>query len=158
MVNVYFICGFVGSGKTTYSKRLANEVGAFRFSMDEWMMPLYGENMEREVFDHRLNTLEKLFQDSTLQLVGIDVPVIFDIGYWKESDRASALEWASGCSLTSEIHYIDTSFATCKQRALARNQDRKSKSYEMTSDMLELFWSWFEEPKSTEEVLRVSST
>ncbi|MFD2175977.1 AAA family ATPase, partial [Veronia pacifica] len=51
MAKVYFVCGFIGSGKTTYSKILADRQGAFRFSIDEWMIPLYGEHMEREVFD-----------------------------------------------------------------------------------------------------------
>lgn len=53
MAQTYFVCGFIGSGKTTYSKALAEKHGAFRFSIDEWMIPLYGEHMEREVFDKR---------------------------------------------------------------------------------------------------------
>lgn len=68
MGKVYFICGFVGSGKTTYSKELADKVGAFRFSIDEWMIPLYGEHMERDAFDHRLATLQSLFKESAHQL------------------------------------------------------------------------------------------
>lgn len=49
MTRIYFVCGFIGSGKTTYSKAIAEKHGAFRFSIDEWMIPLYGEHMEREV-------------------------------------------------------------------------------------------------------------
>ncbi len=40
MTKIYFVCGFIGSGKTTYSKRLAEEHNASRFSIDEWMIPL----------------------------------------------------------------------------------------------------------------------
>ena len=76
MTKIYFVCGFIGSGKTTYSKALAEKYGAFRFSIDEWMIPLYGEHMEREVFDRRLATLQGLFKDSTMQLFSLGVPVI----------------------------------------------------------------------------------
>ncbi|WP_221313085.1 AAA family ATPase [Granulicella aggregans] len=36
------ICGPVGSGKTTYSKKLALEHAAVVFSMDEWMQTFLG--------------------------------------------------------------------------------------------------------------------
>ncbi len=89
MTKIYFVCGFIGSGKTTYSKALAEKHGAFRFSIDEWMIPLYGEHMEREVFDSRLATLQGLFKDSAMHLFSLGVPVIFDFGFWRKSDRDS---------------------------------------------------------------------
>lgn len=155
MPNIIFICGFVGSGKTTYSKELAEQYGAFRFSIDEWMIPLYGEHMEREVFDSRLSSLQGLFKESALQLFSLGVPVIFDFGFWKKSDREKFTEWAASEGYQSEIHYLDVSFSTCKKRALARNAHLNGKSYDMNGEMLDLFWSWFEVPSSTENVIWV---
>ncbi|MEM1189728.1 MAG: AAA family ATPase [Pseudomonadota bacterium] len=155
MIQAYFICGFICSGKTTYSRQLAREKGAFRFSIDEWMIPLFGEHMEREVFDDRLATLEKLFRDSALQLAGLGIPVVFDFGYWRESDRTNAVKWASETGLAYEVHYLDTPFETCRQRAAHRNASGEDKSYLVTPEMLDLFWSWFEKPKPAEDVLRV---
>lgn len=158
MTNIYFVCGFIGSGKTTYSKALADQHGAFRFSIDEWMIPLYGEHMEREVFDRRLATLQELFKESALQLFALGVPVIFDFGFWRKADRDSFTDWATKVGIKSEVHYLDVSFDTCKQRAFARNSDLNGKSYEMTSEMLDLFWSWFEPPASNENVVRVQQS
>lgn len=155
MIKVYFVCGFIGSGKTTYSKELADKHGAFRFSIDEWMIPLYGEHMDREVFDCRLTTLQGLFKESALQLFSLGIPVIFDFGFWSKADRDSFTSWASGIGVESEIHYLDVSFDTCKQRAFARNSELNGKSFEMTPEMLDLFWSWFEVPMSTEPVIWV---
>ncbi|EDK29700.1 hypothetical protein VSWAT3_07096 [Vibrionales bacterium SWAT-3] len=155
MSKIYFVCGFIGSGKTTYSKQLADKHSAFRFSIDEWMIPLYGEHMERDVFDKRLATLQDLFKESALQLFSLDVPVIFDFGFWKKADRDAFIRWASTVGVESEVHYLDVSFETCKQRALKRNADLDGKSYEMTPDMLALFWSWFEIPTSNENVVWV---
>ena len=95
MSKIYFVCGFIGAGKTTYSKQLAEAHGAFRFPIDEWMIPLYGEHMEREVFDRRLATLKELFKSSAMQLFSLGVPVIFDFGFWRKTDRSSFIDWAS---------------------------------------------------------------
>ncbi|MFS1906128.1 AAA family ATPase [Vibrio lentus] len=157
MTKIYFVCGFIGSGKTTYSKRLAEEHNAFRFSIDEWMIPLYGEHMDRETFDHRLETLQGLFKDSATQLFSLDLPVIFDFGFWRKADRNAFTEWASNAGVKSEVHYLDIPFETCKERAFHRNSKLNGKSYEMTPEMLELFWSWFEVPTSDENVVWVKS-
>ncbi len=157
MSKIYFICGFIGSGKTTYSKKLAEKQGAFRFSADEWMIPLYGEHMEREVFDSRLATLKDLFKESALQLFSLGVPVIFDFGFWRKSERDAFIDWASSLAVDSEVHYLDVPFETCKQRAAARNTDLNGKSYEMTPEMLELFWSWFEAPTPNEKMVFIKS-
>ncbi|HGY9596878.1 TPA: AAA family ATPase [Vibrio campbellii] len=158
MAQIYFVCGFIGSGKTTYSKALAEKHGAFRFSIDEWMIPLYGEHMEREVFDQRLATLQDLFKESAQQLFSLGVPVIFDFGFWRRSDRESFIKWASDVGIESEVHYLDVPFDTCKQRASLRNSDLNSKSYHMTPEMLDLFWSWFEIPTDSENVVWVKQT
>ena len=155
MAKIYFVCGFIGSGKTTYSKQLAAKHNAFRFSIDEWMIPLYGEHMERDVFDKRLATLQDLFKETALQLFSLNVPVIFDFGFWKKADRDAFKTWALTVGVESEVHYLDVSFEICEQRALERNVDRNGKSYEMTLDMLTLFWSWFEIPTSNENVVWV---
>lgn len=157
MAAVYFICGFIGSGKTTYSKKLEEAKGAFRFTIDEWMIPLYGEHMEREVFDSRLETLASLFKDSVLRLIELGVPVIFDFGFWKQRDRELARLWAERYSLEYEIIYLDVDFEVCCKRAYSRNDIREDKAYEMTPEMLKMFWLWFEAPSSDEEGVRFIS-
>ncbi len=152
MTKIYLICGFIGSGKTTYAKELAKKEKAFRFSPDEWMIPLYGEHMEREVFDQRLETLIELFKKSAKQLLTIDVPVIFDFGLWKKVDRDKIVAWAQSQNIPYELLYLNTPFEECCKRALQRNNSKNSESFEMTEEMLSLFWSWFEEPETSEKI------
>ncbi len=158
MTKIYFVCGFIGSGKTTYSKTLAETHGAFRFSIDEWMIPLYGEHMERDVFNRRLATLQHLFKDAAQQLFSLGVSVVFDFGFWSKTERDSFTDWAALIGVDSEMHYLDVPFETCQQRAFARNSERNGESYEMTQEMLDLFWSWFEVPSSNENVVWVEHT
>jgi len=114
--------------------------------------------MEREVFDRRLATLEELFKSSAMQLFSLGVPVIFDFGFWRKTDRSTFMEWASSIGVESEMHYLDVPFEVCKQRATARNSDLDGKSYEMTPEMLDLFWSWFETPTSNENVVWIQKS
>ena len=90
-----------------------------------------------------------------MQLFSLGVPVIFDFGFWRKSDRDSFTSWASNLGVDSEVHYLDVPLETCKQRAFSRNSKLNGKSYEMTPEMLDLFWSWFEVPTSNENVVWV---
>jgi predicted kinase len=45
----HMICGSTGAGKTTYAKALANEVGGICFSIDEWMVRLFGEDAPKNL-------------------------------------------------------------------------------------------------------------
>ncbi|WP_038177949.1 AAA family ATPase [Vibrio rhizosphaerae] len=155
MAKIYFICGFIGSGKTTYAKKLEQERKAFRFNADEWMIPLFGEHMAREVFDARLLTLKSLFQSSAIQMINLNVSVIFDFGFWTKSERLALTKWAKEHDLDFEFIYLDVSYEECQRRALQRNAVRGEHAYEMTPEMLALFWSKFERPDPDEEMTRI---
>lgn len=150
MAKVYFICGFIGSGKTTYAEQLCQEKPAFLFSTDQWMIPLYGEHMEREVFDQRLKIVEGLFKQSAEKLIALGTSVVFDAGFWTAEDRAANKAWAEAAGLECEFHYLDVPYEECCRRAAKRNAGRGDQAYEMTPEMLELFWGWFEPPKPEE--------
>lgn len=157
MTKIYLVCGFIGSGKTTFAKELARSTSAFRFSIDEWMIPLFGEHMTREEFNHRLGILTELFKESTEQMVNLGIPVILDFGFWYKEHRVALHYWAESISADYELVYLKCSYETCRERAIQRNKSRSSKSYEMTDEMLSMFWSWFEEPTEDEKVTIIQS-
>jgi predicted kinase len=45
---VAMLCGMTGSGKTTFATKLENELPAICFSIDRWMIELYGYHMDRK--------------------------------------------------------------------------------------------------------------
>jgi predicted kinase len=44
MATAHLIHGFLGSGKTTFARRLESELPALRFTHDEWIARLYGDD------------------------------------------------------------------------------------------------------------------
>jgi len=139
MGKLYLICGFVGSGKTTYAKKLAKQYSAHRFSPDEWMIPLFGEHMDREQFDLRLNTMKALFKVSAIELIKLNVSVIFDFGFWNKSERKDIMTWAKKNNIKFEMRYLDVSYEECCKRVYHRNVKREDQAYEMTPEMMSLF-------------------
>ena len=45
---LYLLVGLPGSGKTTKARQLEVEVSALRLTLDEWMIPLFGRNVQAE--------------------------------------------------------------------------------------------------------------
>jgi len=56
MGKVILICGKIGSGKTTYAKRLVDELGAVIITRDEIMLGLFGSHF----YDESPELYEKL--------------------------------------------------------------------------------------------------
>ena len=150
--SVHGICGFIGSGKTTYAKRLCKEIPAFLFSMDDWVVPLFGEFSDREDLLTVQAKLNSLFLESSLQLIRLGQSVVLDSGLWKYSQRQELRTWAHTNDLELTIHYLDESFETCRRRALARNSDPDYDYYQMTPEALDFFWTEFEPPDKNENL------
>jgi predicted kinase len=67
--------GFVGSGKSTLARTLESELGAVRFSPNEWLVALYGTNPPAELFDEYHQRIARWMevQYSRVLAVGIDI-------------------------------------------------------------------------------------
>lgn len=60
MAKLFFICGRIGTGKTTLAGKLKKEHDAIVFSADEWMLHFFDEDMPRPEFDRRLNQCKEM--------------------------------------------------------------------------------------------------
>lgn len=75
---VHMIHGFVGAGKTTFSKKLEQEVRAVRFTPDEWICDLYGNNPPAENFDERQNCIYYMIRKMAERVLAAGADVILD--------------------------------------------------------------------------------
>lgn len=118
---IHLICGFIGFGKTTYAKRLEQELPAVRFTHDEIMCARYGRSPEDFPEKYKL-TDKEIRRDATAE-ISRGHNVILDYGFWSKKKRQAYYRWAR--QLTPEVcfHVLRCDLNTAKERVLKRNAD-----------------------------------
>jgi predicted kinase len=147
---VYVLCGFIGSGKTTFAKRIEAETGAVRFTMDEWIIPLFGEHMSREQMDYRIAFFEARFKALAIQFVRHGADVILDSGYWKRSSRHEICDWARSIGADVRKVHFSTSLEECRVRTLTRTNAGDHDVYKIDGTMFDVLAALYEPPEADE--------
>jgi predicted kinase len=127
MPTIHMIHGFAGAGKTTFAKKLESEIKAVRFSPDEWMACLYGQNTrddawtreQYDTYDKRIKTMIWRIAETTLQ-AGTDI--ILDFGFWKRGERDGVRAWAKKRGVDAKLYVLRcSSDEETMRRVLARS-------------------------------------
>ncbi len=148
--SVVLLCGLTGSGKTHLAHTLERDLPALRFTVDEWMIALFGEHLPREAHDQRLAQLTAIAWDTAERALVLGVHVVLDWGFWSRAAREAGAERARAAGATPWLVYLEAPRSVLERRLAARNAERPSGSYLVTSDMLDLFETWFEPPSDDE--------
>ncbi|HSK46185.1 MAG TPA: ATP-binding protein [Candidatus Binatia bacterium] len=157
MQTAFLISGSTGAGKTTYSRKLANERGALVFSIDEWMKTLFWmdspEGGDLNWALARVRRCESQIWVIAQRLLDSGLPVVLDLGFSKKDqrDRFKSLIISSGHQ--PQLHFLDVSVATRRNRVKKRNLT-KSETFEFSVDEKTFDWmeSYFERPTQEELV------
>jgi predicted kinase len=103
MPTAHLIHGYVGVGKTTFARRLAQELPAIRFSHDEWMSRLYGDDPPVDQFAEFHQRVSKLIDHYWTRCVELGLNVVLDLGFWsrrqRDEIRATAVALGAGAQL-----------------------------------------------------------
>lgn len=113
------ICGLSGSGKTTYAKRLVQELHAVRYCPDEWMESL-GVSLWDGAFRSKLEA--QLWQQAQ-ELLRLGQSVIVEYGCWARQERDEKLQGARALGVRVELVYMDTPLDVQRARLASRNQE-----------------------------------
>jgi predicted kinase len=87
MATAHLIHGYLGAGKTTFAKRLEREISAVRFTHDEWMRALYGDDPPEQQFADHARRVSDLMEDLWSRCLEVGVDVILDFGFWSRQER-----------------------------------------------------------------------
>jgi predicted kinase len=147
---VVLLCGLTGAGKTTLATRLERTLPALRFTVDEWMIALFGQHLPRPDHDERLSTLSTLVWDTARRALGLGVHVILDQGFWRRAEREATAERVRAAGATPIVVYLEVPMHELHRRLARRNAAAPAGTYEITAEMLTLFASWFEAPDEDE--------
>lgn len=121
MPTVHLVHGFLGVGKTTYARRLEREIRAVRFSPDEWMTRLYGDDPPADRFDDCLERVFSIANEQWRAVVRCGVDVILDYGFWTRAWRDEARRGAAELGAAVRIHAISCPDEEARRRVRARN-------------------------------------
>lgn len=152
---IHLIIGNTGSGKTTYSNKLKEEVKGIIFSIDKWNNTLFLPDKKNEDglawFLERIDRAELLMSNLILQLESIKTDSILDLGFSKFEHREKFRQFSRINKIDIKIHYLDISKKTRRKQVFKRN-DEKGETFEfiVTAENFEFMENWFEKPNETE--------
>lgn len=155
---VHLICGSTGAGKSTYSRELAERIGAMRFSLDEWMSQLFWMDRPEPLYPEwaleRVRRCEEQIWSTVLGATALGVPCVLDWGFSRAEKRTCYFSRAAAAGLSAQLHFVDLSAAERWRRVQSRNDQMRATNplpFSVTREMFD-FVEGLWEPPSQEEM------
>jgi predicted kinase len=117
----HLLHGFTGAGKTTFALQLEQQLPAIRFSPDEWMTALYGENPPAGLFQEYHARISDLIWQIALRALAANTDVILDFGFWSRAGRDAARSRLKTTGATFRLYQIVCPEDVMRQRVLQRS-------------------------------------
>ena len=144
----HLLAGGVGAGKTTHALALARELGAMYFSIDDWMVKLFGPDAPRPPqlpwIVERAGRCERHIEEMALALGRLGVSSVLDTGLQRADTRRALAQSARAAGLGVRLHVVDVPAGERWRRVMARNE-QKGETYRVTVtrpmfDFIETIW------------------
>ena len=158
---VHLICGSTGAGKTTYAQAMADDVGGICFSIDEWMVTLFGNDAPKDLtpawFAPRVSRCEMQMWAMALRLGQQGIPSILDLGFQRREHRQKFASLIEASQFSAKLHVLDVDASVRWERVQSRNSaPGKTFSMEITRGMFDYIETIWERP-SEQEVDMISA-
>ena len=144
MPRIYMIHGFVGVGKTTFAKKLEQETNAIRFSADEWMVDLFGQNPPAERFQVYIEKIEKVTWKIVGRCVSVGADVILDFGFWTRAARDQCREFAQQAGAEVTMYSLHCPENVLRERVARRTSEMPEGALFINDHAIDLFKKRFE--------------
>ena len=154
----HLLHGFIGSGKTTFATKLERELGAVRFSHDEWMVRLHGWNPREEHFGEYRAQVENLIWDEATRELNAGTDVILDFGFWTRESRNEARNRVRSIGAAAKFYKISCPQQIMRARALKRSERPSTDSLWIDGPGFDKLIVEFEPMQDDEEFVRIDGT
>lgn len=151
MPTIHLIHGFVGAGKTTFSKKLAAERGALRLSPDDWMCALYGVNPPAEHFAEYDRRIKAVMWETAAGAIGAGADVILDYGFWTRADRDDYRQRAAALGAEAILYCLQCPEEIMRKRALKRSAEMPPGALFIDENALNVFMARYQPINFSEE-------
>lgn len=143
---VYLMLGLPGSGKTTFSKKLQQELNIPRLSLDEEYSKLGGD-LASPKWDKEIEVkANEIIKSQMKERVGCAESVILDFCPWRKEERDKYREYINFIGAVDYVYYLNVPIEELKQRLEVRNSNSSNDTHVVTPDMLDAFTARFDPP------------
>jgi hypothetical protein len=122
MVTAHLLFGFLGAGKTTLAKALEQRYQAVRFTPDEWMARLFGEDPPAEIFQEKAAAIVEQLEPLWTRCLSLGVDVVLDYGFWTRESRDHARVLAENCGAEAVLYCVECADVEARRRIAERNR------------------------------------
>jgi len=154
MATLHLISGLPCSGKSTYAMGLRPDLDAAVFSLDRWLITIFGRyeiaSVGHQEHTRRVLACRELIWESASELLRRGVDVILDDGFFLRHHRVRHVALARSVSAGSKIHYVNTPIEIIRERLEARNSRLPLFNFFIDPATLVGFAGLFEVPTSEE--------
>ncbi len=147
MKNLILLCGKPGCGKTTLAKFIKEKYGAVHFSADNFMLKLFGEIQDRELFERKLFACKELIYEICDELADKN-DIVLDFGFWTRREREYIAKRFTNFNVIFVYMRLDDE--EIFRRIENRNKKLKDNEYFMDKETYLILSSKFEEPDESE--------
>ncbi len=157
MATLHLLCGFIGSGKTTFATKLEQDIPAVRFSPDEWIVKLYGSNPPATEFQGYYNCVADLIWQNTFRLLSLGLDVVLDFGFWSRASRDEARTKATEAGASCKLYFLDCPEEIMRRRVLKRTEEMPEGTLWINAAAFDLLRKRFEPLGKDENHIRIQA-
>jgi len=147
---LYLLCGKIAAGKSTLAGRLAARPATVLIAEDHWNATLYPDELRNiEDYPRYSRRVRDAMAPHVVTLLKAGLSVVLDFQANTLASRAWMRSIFEAAGAAHELHFLDISDETCKQRLRERNLGREH-PYQASEAEYELFTSYFVAPTQDE--------
>jgi predicted kinase len=150
----YVISGFIGAGKTTFSRKLEKETGAIRITKDEWLVKIFGNKITLDSnFSRYDKNITELATDIAFKILKAGKDVILDEGFWSKSYRYEVKKKISDIGAKPILYYVECPVDKMRERVVSRSKSPPEDSFEISGEMFDSYLQYWQPPEEDEEFI-----
>ena len=147
---LYMLCGKIAAGKSTLAGRLAARPATVLIAEDHWNSSLYPDELKTiEDYGKYSRRVRDTMGPHVVTLLKAGLSVVLDFHANTHASRAWMRSIFEAAGAAHELHFLDISDETCKQRLRARNLGGEH-PYQVSEAEYEQFTSYFVAPTQEE--------
>jgi predicted kinase len=141
--------GLPGAGKTTTAKEIEAAHAALRLTPDEWILTLYGTDLDRPTRDAVRDPVEALQWQVAQRALALGCNVVLDWGFWLRAERAQYRAHAEALGARVRFIALEAEIEVLWSRIVRRNPSTMG-TLAISRAELDLWATWFEPPSAEE--------